>query len=101
MTGPLIFVECPAWAMIRRWKSSRDLVAGTEVKRKAYVVRRALKEACGEPVSRRTGTGYEALRTRASGPLTAKLLRPRGSGVDPAMVRGRSSFLPGEALPYA
>ncbi len=64
-------------------------------------MRRALNEAWNEPVSRRTEIGYEALRTGASGPLTAKLPRPRGSGVDPAIVRGRSSFLPGEVSPSA
>lgn len=64
-------------------------------------MRRGLNEAWNEPVSRRTGIGYEALRTGASGPLTAKLPRPRGSGVDPAIVRGRSSFLPGEVSSYA
>jgi hypothetical protein len=31
--------------MVRRWKSSRDLVAGTEVIRKAPTARGALKEA--------------------------------------------------------
>jgi len=31
--------------MVRRWKSSRDLVAGTGVNRKAPTVRAALKEA--------------------------------------------------------
>ena len=64
-------------------------------------MRRALNEAWNEPVSRRTGIGYEALQTGASGALIAKLLRPKGSGVDPAIVRGRSSFLPGEVSPDA
>lgn len=35
----------PAWAVVRGWKSPRDLVAGTEVNRKASAVRSALKEA--------------------------------------------------------
>ena len=74
--------------MTWRWESSRNEVAGTEGKRKASVARRALNEAWNEPVSRQTGIGCEALRTGASGPLTAKLLRPKGSGVDPAIVRG-------------
>jgi hypothetical protein len=38
-------VVCPAWAVVRRWKSSRDLVAGTGVNRKVSTVREALKEA--------------------------------------------------------
>ncbi len=99
--SPLVVVVGPAWAMTWRWESSRNQVAGTEGKRKASVARRALNEAWNEPVSRRTGIGCEALRTGASGPLTAKLPRPMGSGVDPAIVRGRSPFLPGEASPYA
>ena len=36
---------CPAWAMVRRWKSSRNLVVGTEANRKAPTVRGVLKEA--------------------------------------------------------
>ena len=36
---------CPAWAMVRRWKSSRNLVVGTEASRKAPTARGALKEA--------------------------------------------------------
>jgi hypothetical protein len=35
----------PARAVVRRWKSSRDLVAGTEANRKAPTARGALKEA--------------------------------------------------------
>ena len=55
--------------------------------------RPALKEAGSEIASRRTETGYEALLSRASGLVTAKLSRPKRNGVDPAVVRGKSSFL--------
>jgi hypothetical protein len=87
----------PAWAVVRGWESPRDLVAGTEVNRKA-TDREDGAEGSGvaKSLSRRTEIGYEALWTRASGPLTAKLLRPRGSGVDPAVVRRRPPFLFGE-----
>ena len=92
----------PAWAAVRGWKSPRDLVAGTEVNRKAPG-REDGAEGSGvaKSLSRRTGIGYEALWTRVSGPLTAKLLRPRGSGVDPAVVRQRLLFLSGEILLHA
>jgi len=33
--GGQFFVVRPAWAVVRGWKSPRDLVAGTEVIRKA------------------------------------------------------------------
>ena len=68
--------------------------------RKGVIVRWGLKEAGSEIAGRRTETGYEATPTRASGHMTAKLLRPRGGGVDPAVVRGRPEFLPGEVSPY-
>jgi len=55
--------------------------------------RPALKEAGSEIASRRTETGYEASLSRASGLVTAKLSRPKRNGVDPAVVRGKSSFL--------
>ena len=42
---PFLAVVGPAWAMTWRCKSSRNLVAGTEGKRKAFVVRRTLNEA--------------------------------------------------------
>jgi len=61
----------------------------------------ALKEAGSEPACRRTGTGYEAIPSRASGQVTAKLLRPRDGGVTPAVGRGRSAFFPGELSPHA
>jgi hypothetical protein len=38
-------VVCPAWAMVRRWKSSRDLVVGTGANRKAFLARGAPEEA--------------------------------------------------------
>lgn len=58
--------------------------------------RSAPKEAGSEAASRRTGSapsmkagrdGYEAAPTRASGQRTAKLSRPRGGDVDPAVAR--------------
>ncbi len=52
-------------------------------------------------MSRRTETGYEALQARASGRMTAKLSRPKASGVNPAIVQRRSRPLPGEISPYA
>src|SRR6266542_3032403 len=55
--------------------------------RKAPTARGALKEAGSEAASRRTETGYEAKPPRASGHVTAKLSRPRGGGVDPAVAR--------------
>jgi hypothetical protein len=36
--------------VVRRWKSSRNLVVGTEASRKAPTARGALKEAGSEPV---------------------------------------------------
>ena len=53
-------------------------------RRELSAVRPARSEAGSETARRRTETGYEALPSRASGPLTAKLTRPRRSGVDPA-----------------
>jgi len=38
---------------------------------------------------------------RASGHATAKLLRPQPVSVNPAVVRRRSAFLPGEVSPHA
>jgi hypothetical protein len=66
-----------AWALTRRCKSSGDLVARTQGNRKAEAARPTLKEAGNVPVRRRTGTGYEARPTRASGQETAKLSQPR------------------------
>jgi hypothetical protein len=43
------FVVRPAWALTWRWKSSRDLVTGTEGNRKGATVRERLKEAGNEP----------------------------------------------------
>jgi hypothetical protein len=53
------------------------------------------------PAGRRTGTGYQAGRLRASGPMTAKLSRPRSRFVDPALVQGQPVFLPGEISPHS
>jgi len=72
-TGRGVRVVRPAWALTRRWKSSGDLVTGTQGNRKASAARRGLKEAGNEPAGRRTETGYEARPIRVSGQLTAKL----------------------------
>ena len=69
--------------------------------RKETAARSVLKEAGSETASRRTETGYEAPSTRASGQSAAKLSRPKGSGVNPAVVRGRRCPLPGETSPCA
>jgi hypothetical protein len=101
MPGGLFLVR-PAWAVVRGWKSPRDLVAGTEVSRKASDREDGVRgSGVAKSLSRRTGIGYEALRTRVSGQVTAKLLRPRGSGVNPAVVRRRLLFLSGEISPHA
>jgi hypothetical protein len=63
----------PAWASTWRWKSSRELVTASEVNRRASGREDGVKEAGSEAAGRRTGTGYEALPSRASGPMTAKL----------------------------
>ena len=61
--------------------------------RKVTTARLELKEAGSETASRRTGTGYQATPSRASGHVTAKLLWPKRGGVDPAVVRGKSETL--------
>ena len=66
-------VVCPAWALIWRWKSSRELVTASVGKRRVLGREDSMKEAWNETAGRRTGIGYEALLSRASGPLTAKL----------------------------
>ena len=87
--------------MTTRCKSWGDLVAGTQANRKAKPREGELKEAASEPTGRRTETGYEAVPIGASVHLTAKLLRPRVGTVDPAIVWGRPSPLPGEISPRA
>jgi len=52
-------------------------------------------------MGRRTETGYEAPQTGASGPKIAKLLWPKGCGVNPAVVWRRPASLPGEISPRA
>ena len=37
IAGDSFFLVRPAWAVVRGWKSPRDLVAGTEVIRKATI----------------------------------------------------------------
>ena len=44
LRGPFPIVR-PTWAVVRRCKSSRNLVAGTEASRKAPTAKGALKEA--------------------------------------------------------
>jgi hypothetical protein len=44
-------------------------------------------------VGRRTETGYQALRARASGRVTAKLSRPEADGVNPAAAQRRPRTL--------
>jgi len=60
-------------AMTWRWKSSGDLVTGTQGNRKVTLARAAPKEAGNELTGRRTETGYEATPIRVSGQRTAKL----------------------------
>lgn len=52
-------------------------------------------------MGRRTETGYEAAQTGASEQVIAKLLWPKGCGVNPAVVWRRPAFLPGELSPCA
>lgn len=52
-------------------------------------------------MSRRTEIGYEARATGASEQVIAKLPWPKGPCVNPAVVWGRSVFLPGEISPQA
>jgi hypothetical protein len=49
----------------------------------------AERSGVARPAGRRTETGYQAKWLRASGPMTAKLSRPRGHGVNPALVQGQ------------
>ena len=62
-------------------------------KRKGVIVRWGPKEALSKVASRRTGTGYKAWWLGASGHEDAKLYRPKGHCVDPAVVRRRSRSL--------
>jgi len=48
---------CPAWALTRRWKSSRELVTASEANRRASDREAGVKEAGSEAAGRRTGTG--------------------------------------------
>jgi hypothetical protein len=45
----------PAWALTRRWKSSRELVTASEAKRRASDREAGVKEAWSEAAGRRTG----------------------------------------------
>lgn len=87
---------CPAWARPGGESPLRELAAasasepqGEEPARAGASARTTPKEAGSETASRRTGTGYQATPSRASGQATAKLSWPRRGGVDPAAVRGR------------
>ena len=73
-------------SMSTTWRCKSSGEAGRsdpeQTARRRSVARRlatrpALKEAGSEAASRRTETGYEASPGRASGPMTAKLSRPR------------------------
>ena len=47
--GPIPYADVrPAWALTWRWKSSGDLVAGIQAKRKVLAARGGLKEAWSE-----------------------------------------------------
>jgi len=91
----------PAWAQTWRCKSSPEQVTAREGKRKGGRATDRLEEAWNEPAGRWIRTGYEALWIKASGPITAKPSWPRRSGVNPAVARGGSVFLPGEISLYA
>src|SRR3990172_7559871 len=65
--------------------SDREVWAGGSVERiRGLTYRNRIGGVCG----------------RASGHVTAKLLRPRPERVNPAVVRRRSAFLPGEVSLY-
>ena len=91
----------PAWARSWRWKSSRELATASERKCNCVRATERGKEAWNESVSRWTRIGYEARRSKASRHITAKLLWPRRNRVDPAVVRRRIAFLPGEISLHA
>ena len=56
----------------------------------------AERSGASNPLSRRTEIRCEAVPSRVSVQLNAKLSRPGRGAVDLAVVRGRPSFLPGE-----
>src|ERR1700738_696504 len=58
---------CPAWALTRRWKSSRELVTASEANRRASDREAGVKEAGSEAAGRRTGTGKKAGPSKAGG----------------------------------
>src|SRR5262249_15854115 len=62
----------PAWALTWRWESSPELITASEANRRASDREDGVKEAGNEAAGRRTGTGYEAEPSRASGPGAAK-----------------------------
>jgi len=64
----------PAWALTWRWESSPELITASEANRRASDREDGVKEAGNEAAGRRTGTGYEAEPSRASGPGAAKPL---------------------------
>src|SRR5690606_41266550 len=93
------FFVRPARAHSWRCKSSRELTTASEAKRNCGRATGRGEEASSETASRWTRTGYEAVLIRASEQEVAKLLWSRIGGVNPAVVQGRSAFLPGEISP--
>ena len=71
------FYVRPAWAHSCGCKSHRKLITANEAKRNCMRVPECGKEARSETASRWTRTGYEAVPSRASRPMTAKLLWSR------------------------
>ena len=74
--GGRTFVR-PAWARSWRWKSSHKLTTANEAKRNCARATERREEAWSETASRWTRTGYEAMPSRASRQVTAKLLWSR------------------------
>src|SRR6266542_6698747 len=93
--APSFFVR-PAWARPWRCKSSRKQAIATEANRNCGRATDRGKEAGSETAGRRTGSGYEAPTSGASGQRTVSLDGQGSGGVDPTVVRRRVVFLPGE-----
>jgi hypothetical protein len=77
----------PSWAQSWRWKSSRELSTASEAKPNCGEATIRGEEGWNETVSRWTRTGYEAMPTRASGRVSAKLSWTKVGVVDAAVVR--------------
>lgn len=67
-----------------------------QTKRKGGAVRWCLKEAWSEAVTRRTGTGYEAVLVGRAGTRLRSPYPSRAGAVNPAGVRRRRLSLPQE-----